>query len=895
MLRSTSAVKAVSVALLLGCTGIQTILAGDMDTHLTSTYFIARQLGYSEADAQRIASGDWSMDLNANTNAMPTTQRTKDSWWYDRGATYHSLGTPGEISDRLNGMRSAVQTSTAPQNDKLAQLGQYLHATQDVYFHQHDGEPYGPKIGHVLQGHETDRVGAHFDAGLRANQATYDILKQFRDNGTLPNVRPTNEIYVKDTSAEVQRIASNDKTTGVLTLTDAVSKSYRSYTWPPPVDPLTADIEELKTRGVMPPRTVYVDPKPDDLRKNLNDAWNKVPHAPGDKIALPDPMVHMEPGGKQMVDYNGKEANLLLPRTNPPGAANSGGTSPVKQVPGSVPGAAVPAPVNYSPTPGPAPTPGGISLSRAAASRVAININLDGLLAGDGRIVLSGRSNGTQRVDAALFHTAVRLACEPNDPFFSLDSDNGAAWSREGQRASDAIWPRIRADYGLDDPLAKNAPVGLTVRSLSAKRDYRQLWSTLAPQFPNLKTRLVFRPEWLRFSRFGEIMYKADVLLKELDGGVPTLRPDPSLRADKVDRFASATARSAAESLLGFISNDKSRPAAKPGFHGSRLWFDLAPRVNDPRPAVSMLDDIARPVPPSQAVARSTDPVAMKLSAILSARGYVGTPNAIEPSRTLAVDGDAVDLSQVYPQMFVRAHDLSTGKDIPGSSPTLNALSEDVNRRIRQYVSSYDELQALTDAFRLYVAAVAFTKRDPGICQGVQATPLLPTERASAPLPEFHPSELYFVFATYVHANADGKKRWWMGSSGSTDGGVSPRGKEYFERESILPQKTAVTAEIRREAANNTDAPIWSGTSGREFVALIPDRDPEFIQQAEKLRAFKPVTREMVLARLQISPPAASPGNGLLDDAPTPGRGGGGLLDDVDSGRNGVVVIPGRR
>jgi hypothetical protein len=51
----------------------------------------------------------------------------------------------------------------------------------------------------------------------------------------------------------------------------------------------------------------------------------------------------------------------------------------------------------------------------------------------------------------------------------------------------------------------------------------------------------------------------------------------------------------------------------------------------------------------------------------------------------------------------------------------------------------------------LYVAAVAFTERDSRLCQSVQATPLLGSEKAREPLPEFHPTELYFVFATYIN------------------------------------------------------------------------------------------------------------------------------------------------
>jgi hypothetical protein len=145
-----------------------------MDTHLTSTYLIALRLGYSDADAQRIASrpSDWSLDLSANTSAMPSATKT-GNYWFSRGASYHSLGSsPNEVYDRLNAMRDALQDSSTSPDDKLVQL-EYLHAIQD--------------------------------ATLRANQPTYDILKQYRDSGgALPNVQSSDIIYTKDVVSELQ-------------------------------------------------------------------------------------------------------------------------------------------------------------------------------------------------------------------------------------------------------------------------------------------------------------------------------------------------------------------------------------------------------------------------------------------------------------------------------------------------------------------------------------------------------------------------------------------------------------------------------------------------------------------------------------------------------------------
>ena len=69
------------------------------------------------------------------------------------------------------------------------------------------------------------------------------------------------------------------------------------------------------------------------------------------------------------------------------------------------------------------PAPGGISLSKAAAARMPLNIALDGAYYKDGRLVLSGRSDSEFGFNAALLLTALRAACEPTDPYFQSQSN----------------------------------------------------------------------------------------------------------------------------------------------------------------------------------------------------------------------------------------------------------------------------------------------------------------------------------------------------------------------------------------------------------------------------------------------------------------------------------------
>ena len=67
---------------------------------------------------------------------------------------------------------------------------------------------------------------------------------------------------------------------------------------------------------------------------------------------------------------------------------------------------------------------------------MALNISLEGAHFENGRLVLAGHSRKSGSIDAALLLTSVRAACGKADPIFSLDPDDGAAWSRESHEAA---------------------------------------------------------------------------------------------------------------------------------------------------------------------------------------------------------------------------------------------------------------------------------------------------------------------------------------------------------------------------------------------------------------------------------------------------------------------------
>lgn len=466
--------------------------------------------------------------------------------------------------------------------------------------------------------------------------------------------------------------------------------------------------------------------------------------------------------------------------------------------------------------------PGGISLSRAAAERMALNFELEGSYVNAGEIVLSGRPSAAG-FDAALFLTAVRLACQPDDPYFSLDPDDGRAWSNEGHNAAEALWKKISGDFRMapgNRPASwNNMRNGLSIRAVSARHDYARLWTTLAADYPNFKTRLVFHPLWLGETRFGEILYRADVLLKELTGGVPALQSTPSLRAKSIAHYVSSDERSVARRLLTLVESNQ-EPTERQ-WRGHRLWFDLVPKTE-------AVGDVASP----DGVALAASPAAKRhggpagtLRALLKSRGHFSDPPVVALQQaTLGADGNALDVSKVYPKMFVRRHDHATGKDIPGHDEDLDALSTDVNERSARYASAYHELRDLVSVFRAYIVAVKIAKREPRICAAATSSPLLDSEKVATALPRYHPSELFVTVATYVYSST-GKRGWLASINRSINGGIALRGREFLLQEAEISRPTPITAELSQELADGVRKTAWEASSGRRLVALRIDAD----------------------------------------------------------------------
>ena len=463
--------------------------------------------------------------------------------------------------------------------------------------------------------------------------------------------------------------------------------------------------------------------------------------------------------------------------------------------------------------------PGGISLTTAAAERLAFNLDIDSVTVRDGQIVLSGASSTLTSIDAGLFLTAMRLACGDADPSFSLDPVDGAAWSEQTQLALKTVWEKLKGDFSFDDNAGPDAgrnrriQNGFDIRTISVKRDHPQLWNELRARYPELRAKLVFRPSWVSQTRLGEVLYRADVLLKELTTGVSIVQPAVHLRAAKIDGYVASDQRGAARSL---VIPERFRKAE--GWRGHRLWFDLMPQTGRDSEAGAGIEN------PDTHVDRRTHP---DLYAEVARRGFVGTrtPRPIEKT-VFYSHGDVTDLSQIYPKMFVRRHDHVTGRDISGHDPDLDLLSGDVNERTNVYAGAYQELRDLTDVFRAYIAALKIARQDGRVCGQVRGTPLSKGELVEAPLPDTHPTELTITVARHVWAVNRGRQML-IRSGNSASGGISLRGKEFYPT-AIVERQTPIIEEVRRElAGGRPSAPTWKSPSGRQYIAFNLDpREP---------------------------------------------------------------------
>ncbi len=710
--------RLVALVAAVVCVAGAPAFAGEGDTHMAGTHYIARTTGLSEHDAALVARANFSLDWTLKGTALPLVDpgqgklkavfdhvtgavywsndpaaRDRYLWWV-RGTVNHSFGSSREeVKQNLDLLRNKIPILRPGQKEspnehewRMIALGQYLHALQDVYFHQAESKPLEPFVGHLLTGlkqrvvgqadhvdlHEADKVNLHFDAAVLALDETRKALAAVARGDPPPDI-DWERAYQEPGERALDLAEKVDPE--MVQLASAMARSY---------DSLEEDEPDKQTLRV--------------LEDQLQQLWLSQKHKGGYM-----PFVEFGRGDRELLDYD-KFPNLLL--------------YDASMLEGVLRKLA-----------------GGISFTEAAAMGLPLRLDIDGVLVDKGRIVLSGKSAGElQQFDAAQLMTAFRLACGHGDPYFSLDPADGKQWQVAGDAVLQAARTELR-DSALSVPFA--SPDGWLIGPVHFRQSVRYV------DAPSLHSKLVFSPAWLRDTRFGKVLYDADVLLKLIAAGSALPDGGGFARPPALADYHSAEERAAVGGMRALVDGGTPPPIA-----GNRLWFELGEQRRSELfpsfapPDLRMFMDTGFSAPPDgRAMLRE------QMSARLREAGLIDL-SRVDEVRTspqaarLVIDGRAMDLAEVWPRMFVRRHDAGTGQDLPGESPELQAVANDVNARPQEWMLQYPELQSLVGALRVYVAAVKITAQQPEVCRQVARLPLMASERLSSPLPATRPAIL---------------------------------------------------------------------------------------------------------------------------------------------------------
>jgi hypothetical protein len=321
--------------------GANQACAAGYETHGLATYFILLEIATAnptgrldEPSARRIASADWSLDLNRTTAAFGLTGRlgsceliaAEEASSSQRAAgisaavSYHAYVPPSYaylpdayqrdfVRGSLVGLASAVNTMLSDKatsaDAKLLAVGQYLHFAQDMFFYQDPktGKPFEAGIGALGQelgrAAAADRVIASVitDAALRALSFTYQVAKAFGQTGSLPPLPPLekfdNVFYAPLAADERAQITKSLQDAGLSKYIDALVISY-TRTNPAP----------QKNR---PDVAANTDAEAARLKISLTGIWNAAhPNAP----AIQPPQIDSR-GGRDFVNYDGRPEWLV--------------------------------------------------------------------------------------------------------------------------------------------------------------------------------------------------------------------------------------------------------------------------------------------------------------------------------------------------------------------------------------------------------------------------------------------------------------------------------------------------------------------------------------------------------------------------------------------------------
>jgi hypothetical protein len=172
--------------------------------------------------------------------------------------------------------------------------------------------------------------------------------------------------------------------------------------------------------------------------------------------------------------------------------------------------------------------PGGIKFNQMRADGLALPLQVDAVDYDPirGQITLIGKKSANaldQRFDLDVFADILRLAVEEFEPFFSLDPTVIKDWDEQGLRAQELLQQR----YGTAEAIAARIRAVNPVYVQHGATQY--FYATLGAVAPDIvaqanrdrdvSVKLIFSPSWLRKSKVGWMLFKADMTIKSIAAG----------------------------------------------------------------------------------------------------------------------------------------------------------------------------------------------------------------------------------------------------------------------------------------------------------------------------------------------------------------------------------------
>lgn len=180
--------------------------------------------------------------------------------------------------------------------------------------------------------------------------------------------------------------------------------------------------------------------------------------------------------------------------------------------------------------------PGGIKFSSVRADELGRNLDVDSIDYDPvrGRLVLSGKKS-QEAFDLDLFREVLQLAVEESEPFFSMEPSVYQDWDWTANR----IAGLLREKYTSEALIARVHDLCRQPIAHDGKVYYYATTDQLDPVLAaeanrgvDISEKLVFSPNWLRYSRLGWILYEADMAIKGVAAGFlerwPEVIPSPA-------------------------------------------------------------------------------------------------------------------------------------------------------------------------------------------------------------------------------------------------------------------------------------------------------------------------------------------------------------------------------